>query len=374
MSACDIIVAFASVDDDLKDFAYFLFVFLERDGLLELHEFAYAALLFLFGDGVAERMGWRVFLGGIGEASHAVEAGLEEELFQFLEFGFGFARIADNKGGADADVGDEVAELLQELQGLFAVDATIHGVEQAGVDVLEGDVDIVADVRMLSDGLNGVDGERGRVGVVEANPWGAALGGEEVEKVAESAAAVEVEAVVGGVLSDEDEFFGSIVDQLLRFEEDVFDGAGDVFATDEGDGAVGAAAVAAFGYFEVGVVIGSGERAFGSKRFLRSGLSGDRQDSGDELLPLVDTEPVVDLREFGAELIEVAFDETAGGNECTVAVVVGMATVEIFGLADLFEEGVDGFFLGIADEAAGVEDDDVAVVVGTVEEDGLSSG
>ena len=104
--------------------------------------------------------------------------------------------------------------------------------------------------------MNGVDGERGRISVMEANPWGAALGGEEVEKVAESSSAVEVEAVVGGVLSDEDEFFGAVVDQLLRFEEDVFDGAGDVFATDEGDGAVGAAAVAAFGNFDVGIVAG----------------------------------------------------------------------------------------------------------------------
>ena len=93
----------------------------------------------------------------------------------------------------------------------------------------------------------------------EAYPRRAALGGEAFQQVGQGAAAVDVEAVVGGVLRDEDEFLHAVGDQSLSLCHEVVDGARDVLAADEGDGAVGAGAVAALRDFEVGVVPGGGE-------------------------------------------------------------------------------------------------------------------
>ncbi len=167
------------------------------------HEFADTALLLLFGDIVGEAVGGGALLGRVGEASHAVETGLTHKLFQLLEFLEGLARIADDEGGADGHVGQLAAEGVDEAQGAFAVDAALHGTEDAGVDVLEWDVDVVADIGVAAHDLDGVDGEGGGVGVVETNPLGTALGGEAFEQLAEHTFAVEVESVVGGVLTDD---------------------------------------------------------------------------------------------------------------------------------------------------------------------------
>ena len=126
---------------------------------------------------------------------------------------------------------------------------------------MEGDVDVVADVFVAMHHLDGVDGERGGVGVVETNPRGAALGGEPFKQLAEGAAMVDVEAVIGGVLRDDDEFLYSFFYQHLGFGNQFVDGYRFVGAADEGDGAVGAAAVAALGDFEVGIVAWGGKRA-----------------------------------------------------------------------------------------------------------------
>ena len=52
-----------------------------------------------------------------------------------------------------------MAEVLHETQGAFAVNATLHGVENTGVDMLQGNVDIVADVVVTADDIDGVEGK-----------------------------------------------------------------------------------------------------------------------------------------------------------------------------------------------------------------------
>ena len=123
-----------------------------------------------------------------------------DKFFQFVELFNRLARVAHNKGGADGCIGEERAELAEQLEGSFAVDAALHGGEDAAVDVLQGNVDIVADVVVALHYLDGVDGERGGVGVVEANPLGTGFGGKPFEQLAEGAVAVEVETIVGCVL------------------------------------------------------------------------------------------------------------------------------------------------------------------------------
>ena len=94
---------------------------------------------------------------------------------------------------------------------------------------------------------------------MEAYPGGTAFDGQAVEELAEGAAAVEVEAIPGGVLADDYQFFYAVGYQVLGFGDDCLDGSRMVSAADEWDGAVGAAAVASFGDLEVGVVGGGGE-------------------------------------------------------------------------------------------------------------------
>ena len=231
--------------------------------------------MFLFvGHRVAEGVGRRALLGRVGEASHAVEACLADEVFQLFEFLFALAGVADDKGGADGYVGQFGAELLEQAQGALAVDAALHGAEDAAVDVLQGDVDVVADVGVAHDGVDGVLGEGGGVGVVEAYPRGSAFGGEAFEQFAQGAAVVEVETIPCGVLADDQQLLDAAGDEGFGLGDDVVDGARAVGAADEGYGAVGAAAVASLGNLEVGVVGWGGEGpAFYSSNSIYSSYS-----------------------------------------------------------------------------------------------------
>ena len=145
---------------------------------------------------------------------------------------------------------------MNEFAGLFGINAALHAFEHLGVDVLEGHIEVGDDDRGVGDGLDKFVGEVDGVEVHEPDPVESGDVFEFPEELCEPDFAVEVHAVVGGVLGDEDEFADAIVDEFAGFVEDHFDGFGDVFAAHGWDGAEGAGAVAAFGDFEVGVVGG----------------------------------------------------------------------------------------------------------------------
>ncbi len=65
--------------------------------------------------------------------------------------------------------------------------------------------------------------------------------------------AVEIEAVIGGVLGDDDQFADAVGGEFVRLADDFLDRLGDVLAAHAGDGAEGAGAVAALGDFQIGV-------------------------------------------------------------------------------------------------------------------------
>jgi hypothetical protein len=63
--------------------------------------------------------------------------------------------------------------------------------------------------------------------------------------------AIEVSSIAGGVLGDEDDFFGSLVNEGLDFVKELRNWKRSLFSSDFGDNAKGAGIVASFGDFEV---------------------------------------------------------------------------------------------------------------------------
>ena len=149
---------------------------------------------------------------------------MADKLLELFEFTLRLAWIAYNEGGAYGGIGQLGAEPFEQAQGALAVDAALHRVEDARVDVLQRDVDVVADVLVAGDGVDGVFGEGGWVGVVEAYPGGAALSGQAVEQLAQGAVAVEVEAIPGGVLADDYQLLDASGDECLGLVDNLLDG------------------------------------------------------------------------------------------------------------------------------------------------------
>ena len=80
----------------------------------------------------------------------------------------------------------------------------------------------------------------------------------------------------------------------------------------------------------------------------------------DKLFPFAHAVEAVDFGQLGPKFVAVAFHEASDGDD---APCLASALLDF----DLFQQGVDRFLLGVADEAAGVDDDDVAVVAAAVE-------
>ena len=357
LGACDEVVAFLSVDEDAEGAADFFFVQLLRDCILNGHEFVDALFFRGVVDGVAEGKGRGVFFGGVGKDAEAVEASGADEVLEFVESCLVLAGVAHDQGGADGHAGDHLPHFVQEGQCAFAVDAAVHGVENAAVDVLEWDVDVFADIRVAGNSLNGVEWEGGWVGVVEPDPFGAGLGGEAFEEGADAPLAVEVDAVVGCILSNNNQFFNAVVHHAPRLVEDFLDRARDVVAADGRDGAVAAAAVAAFGNLEVGVVLGGALEAFRLEAVVVFGF-----EAADELAPLRDAVEGIDFRQLGLQFLAVAFHEAANGDHAAAFPATLLD-------ADLLEEHIDRLLFGVVDETASVDDNNIAVVAFAIKKD-----
>ena len=221
--------------------------------------------------------------------------------------------------------------------------------------MLERYVDVVAYVAVASNGIDGVVGEGRRVCVVQAYPFGAGLGSQPVEQRAQTAFAIEVQTVVGGVLCNDNQLFNALGNHPFGFVQNLLDGARLVAAANHRDGAVGAAAVAAFGNLKECVMLWRALDALGFEAFAEFGLQ-----RVDQLLPFAHAVEAVDFGQLGAKLVAVTFDEASSGDD---APCLASALLDF----DLFQQGVDRLLFGVADEAAGVDDDDVAVVAAAVE-------
>ena len=144
-----------------------------------------------------------------------------------------------------------------------------------------------------------------------------------------------------------------------------------MFAADEWYSAVGAAAVAALGYLEEGVVLGGGEGALLGEvvivhfapSFLRSEYVIYQP------VPFMHAVPGIDFGDFLGKLIAVAFYKTSRGDEEPVFAVGVVPSVVVLFLLGLLEDGLDRLFFGVANESTSVEDNGLAVVLTTVEED-----
>ena len=92
------------------------------------------------------------------------------------------------------------------------------------------------------------------VGVEHADPLDAVDLVEFAEQFGEARAAVQVQAVVGRVLGDDDQFADAVGGEFARLANHFLDRLGDVLAAHLRDGAVGAEAVAALADLQVGEV------------------------------------------------------------------------------------------------------------------------
>ena len=93
------------------------------------------------------------FFVGVVEDAQPVELRLADELLQKLKVAERLAGESGDERGAQGDAGDGGANFFQSLEEDFGAAAALHALEDGGRGVLQGQVEVVADVVVSGDGV-----------------------------------------------------------------------------------------------------------------------------------------------------------------------------------------------------------------------------
>ena len=242
------VVIFVQDPDGLSQEAITVVV---HDGGLKLHDQIGPALglrLVHMGHG-----GCRcALLGGEGEHAHPLNAGLLQKIAQLLKFRLPLAGQTGNQAGAQHQTGDALPQGLKKAPDLPAGAPAVHGLQDAVVDMLDGDIQIFDDLVIGGDLVNQLVVKLVGVQVVETDPLYPLDFGQLTAQGGKTPLAVQVGAVAGDVLGDDDQFLHPVGGQIVCLLQYILHAPGAVTAPDIGDGTEGAEIVAALRDSEIG--------------------------------------------------------------------------------------------------------------------------
>ena len=190
--------------------------------------------------------GWRARFERVSESPHSFEGGVTDELFEFFELFLGFAGEACDERCSKDEIRNRRSQLLDQFDGLGAVHSPLHPFQHRVVYVLQRHVQVRDDLLRLGDRLDDVVCKVNRVKIHQPDPVQAFDLFQLLQQSVQSNFAVQVHAVIGRVLSDDDQFPDAVFNEFASFLNDHFDRLGDMLAPHRRNGAEGAGSVAAF--------------------------------------------------------------------------------------------------------------------------------
>ena len=148
-----------------------------------------------------------------------IEALALEEAHQVLEVLFGFAGEPHDQRGAQHRIGELVADLIQQAVVHIRLPGAVHRPQHLRMAVLQRQIQIRHHIGHLPVGRQHVWGQPGGIGVVDPDPGDlhVAKGSQQFRQLG---FAVEVKAVVGGDLADQDQLLHPLFRQLVGFSHD----------------------------------------------------------------------------------------------------------------------------------------------------------
>ena len=159
-----------ALDEHLHDLAVTRGIVVVEYAGLKLLDDETAVLLGLGVDLVGHFGGLRALLGRILEYADALDGGILEKLAQLSEFIVGLAGQADDQARAQHETRDAAAHILDERGKLRAVTRTVHRAQDALRNVLERNIEVFYDLRLLSDDVDELVRDLVGVEVVQTDP------------------------------------------------------------------------------------------------------------------------------------------------------------------------------------------------------------
>ena len=217
LRATDVVVALFAIDDGLQNAANLSSFNLCTDTLLHSHEFVETTLLhFCWHIILVMFCAVCAFLLRVGESPHTLEACPFHKLYEFLEVFLCLAREANEQCCAQMQTRHLLADALYELHCLRLSNMAMHTCEHIVGDMLQSDVEILANVRLLTNNVKQFKRELVRISVVQTNPLHTLYICDVRDKVGDMTFAVNVHSVVCQFLSDNLELLHATCHQLAH--------------------------------------------------------------------------------------------------------------------------------------------------------------
>lgn len=301
---------------------------------------------------------WGPLLRGVGKGPHPLELLLPQEVAQLLKGGLVLVGQAGDEAGAQHHAGDTAAQASKQgLQPGFGLPPA-HGLQHGIVAVLDGDVQVVADLLLPGDGVNQLVGQVVGVEIVQPDPV-EGQPAQSPQQLRQLPLPVQVHAVAGNILGDDDALLHAVVRQGLGLLQNVLHPAGAVVAPQGGDHAIGAAVAAPLGDAEIGVLPGSGQhpgqllhRAVDIRKVAALLAVHHLLQGRHDVAEAAGAHDAVDLRQLIQDIGLIPLAQAAGDEN-----LLNFPGVLQLGGG---ENGVNGLAFGAVDKAAGVDDHHVA--------------
>ena len=166
----------------------------------------------------------RVLFVAVGEHAQALKALGTHPVEELVEVGLGFAGIAHNERGANGDSGNLLAHCRQKLVGLGVRGSATHAFKHVVGDVLQRNINVAADLRILANHVEHVLGEARGKKIVQTNPLDSVHRAQRGYQLRQAALSVDVESVVREILGDQNQLNNTFGGQLLGLGHEVLNG------------------------------------------------------------------------------------------------------------------------------------------------------
>ena len=335
-------------------------ILLQADSALQLHQALVALLLDRVIDMIWQRRAGRTQFIAVLKSADAVEFQIARHLQQRLKLFFRFARVADDECRAHGQRRHQFAQRPNRLVNPFHLRGPLHALQGLAVAMLQRDIEIGQHLLVPRHRLHQAPRHITGIGVQDAQPGDARRRfHNRVQQMRQPVFQSQVIAVIGAVLRDQHDFFDAHHLQPHRLRYDRFQRSAHRRALDPGNGAESAGTPATIGDLQISggalharsqhaALIAPDHIGVARQMIKRLGMFAPAQppDEIEDVHPAPRADDAIQPGYLLGKRIAIALRQAAGRDH------------HLVGALDLHQlaQGINRFFFGRVDEAAGVDD------------------
>ena len=211
---------------------------------------------------------------GKGKGTDPFQPQLPQELTELLELLLTLTGKTGNDAGADYQSGNPAAELGEQTAQKFSVSPTVHQLQNLAVAVLNGNVQILDNFRLLCHDIHQLIVNFIRIDIVHTDPFQLFDLTQLPQKLRQQALVPrQIRSVTAGILRHNNQFFYTACSQHPSLIQNIVQLAAPEPSPKIGNNAVGTAVIAPFRNFNIGIVLRCGDDTAG---FLFGGINGTK--------------------------------------------------------------------------------------------------